>query len=383
MRLLYSFPGDVGTPGIGTTAYHQIQSLVSAGVSVTVSCGRLKRPFAAEVEVQETLAVAGRRIPRRLLGGMDNSSRYHDALTARRLANDADIDIVHTWPVGALTTLRTASTVGIPSFREAPNTHTAIAYSAVALECSRIGFRLSRGHSHRWNNRRLRREHAEYVAARKILVPSDHVASSFLAAGFRESELARHQYGFDPSIFRPEPGFTSQKRLVFLGRAEPRKGLHIALSAWRASGLAQHGWSFHIYGSFEPGYRSCIEEYLNDPGVTLMGFTDDPAAVLRESDALILPSVEEGSALVTYEAQACGCVPLVSTATGARVENGATGWIHDVRDTVTLAEQLRLLANDSERRHLMRSEAIARSRSLSWEAAGRTLASLYDAAIRA
>ena len=89
------------------------------------------------------------------------------------------------------------------------------------------------------------------------------------------------------------------------------------------SGAADSGGRFVICGSFEPGYRRLLEPLLAHPSVEVDGFVADPASLMRESDVLVLPSLEEGSALVTYEAQACGCVLAVSEATGARCRNGS------------------------------------------------------------
>ena len=61
---------------------------------------------------------------------------------------------------------------------------------------------------------------------------------------------------------------------------------------------------------------------------------------------LLLPSIEEGSALVTYEAQVAGCVPLVSTAAGAMLDHDVHGLVHEAGDVATLTAQLDLLAGD-------------------------------------
>ncbi len=82
-----------------------------------------------------------------------------------------------------------------------------------------------------------------------------------------------------------------------------------------------------ILGEFVPGYAEALGPLLEHPSVEVRGFASDPAAVMREADVLVLPSVEEGSALVTYEAQLCGCVPVVWTprergaSTGARASS--------------------------------------------------------------
>ena len=120
-------------------------------------------------------------------------------------------------------------------------------------------------------------------------------------------------------------------RAVFVGRCEPRKGLHYALEAWIESGAAERG-TFTICGNFYPGYREVLEPMLRHPSVTVQGWVDDPGKLMRESDVFLLPSVEEGSAFVTYEAQASGCALVVSDATGARCEHMQQGLVHEAGD---------------------------------------------------
>jgi hypothetical protein len=51
--------------------------------------------------------------------------------------------------------------------------------------------------------------------------------------------------------------------------------------------------------------------------LTGSGYLADVSGEMRNPDVLVLPSIEEDSALVTYDARASGCVLLVSDAAGA------------------------------------------------------------------
>ena len=63
--------------------------------------------------MQPTLARGRWRIPYRALGRV-NALALHDRIVARRLSKlGGQIDVVHTWPLGALETLRTARRMGI------------------------------------------------------------------------------------------------------------------------------------------------------------------------------------------------------------------------------------------------------------------------------
>jgi glycosyltransferase involved in cell wall biosynthesis len=383
MRVLYSFPDEVGRAGIGTTAFNQIRAIAGRGLEVALYCTSLRGELPENVRVVQTLSIGGRRIPHRVLG-IGHSYRYHDIRVAAALRRiHSTIDVLHCWPRATVHTCRAASEKGIPCLREVPNTHTAHAFDAVAREVEALGLTPSRGHSHTYDPRTLALEEKEYELADALLVPSEYSLETFVERGVPREKLVLHRYGYDPERFFaasngarrwPERPFTA----IFVGRCEPRKGLHHALRAWIDSGAADDG-RFIICGSFEPGYRDVLEPLLAHPSVEVHGFVPDPSSLMRESDVFVLPSVEEGSALVSYEAQACGCVPVVSEATGSRCRDGVDGLVHAPGDVATLTDQLRRLHRDPELVERLRTTGLTRIRQLSWSAAGAELVEIYAA----
>ncbi|MBS0363499.1 MAG: glycosyltransferase [Proteobacteria bacterium] len=380
MRILYSFPHDIGMPGIGTTAAKQVAGLLARGHDVTVMATSARNRAVAPPNVLTTMVVGGVRIPHRVMG-MDRSMAYHDLRVASHLRrNPSKYDVVHTWPGGALATARAATEVNIPCLREVPNTHTENAYAVVGRLCDELGIELKSGNSHRLNLPRLRHEEEEYAAAYRLLVPSDHVAKTFLDRGFSPDKLLRHRYGFDAKSFKPLPQREEGPfRAVFLGGIGPRKGLHIALTAWQRSTAHAEG-RFSIYGRVEGGYEPVLEPFLKDPSVAMHEFTGDPAGVLQTSDVLTLPSFEEGSALVTYEAQGAGAIPLVSSAAGAMCEDGVTGFVHEAGDVEALARHISALNDNPRLLAKMRAEVIRRRDTLTWDAAAECLEACYEQA---
>lgn len=380
IRVLYSFPHPLGKPGIGTTADAQVRGLIALGAEVSLYCTSLTSPLPGARRIEETMVVDGRRIPHRAIG-IDRAYRYHDWQTSRALIRLAgEIDVVHCWPLAARRTLSTAKALGIPSFREVPNTHTEHAYARVARETEQLGMTLPRHHSHRPDARRLHVERREYALADRLLVPSDTVRDTFLERGYGAAKLVRHQYGFDPLRFpAPRCGERSHAAgltAVFAGHGEPRKGLHHALDAWLASGAARRG-RLLICGSVLREYRRLLARHLADPSVEELGFVGDIGSILRRADVLLLPSVEEGSALITYEAQASGAVPVVSDAAGALCSHPDQGLVHPAGDVATLAEHLRLLDSDRQLLARLKAVALARREELSWEHAARRLNAAY------
>jgi glycosyltransferase involved in cell wall biosynthesis len=312
---------------------------------------------------------------------MDRAMAYHDRRAASYLRRHPHaFDIVHCWPGATTRTAHAALAAGTASVREVPNTHTAYAYDVVGELCESLGMQLPRGNSHRLNVKRLVREEAEYRQALRLLAPSDYVAKTFVDRGYAPERLLRHSYGFDPQTFAPrdEPRI-GPLHAVFMGSIGPRKGLHVALEAWRRAGGPERA-RFSIYGKLVDGYQSTIAPYLSLPGVSLCGFTTDAAGVLQASDVLVLPSFEEGSALVTYEAQGCGVAPLVSDASGAACIHNVTGLIHQAGDVDELASHIRQLMDEPERLHAMRRNVIAGRGRLTWAAAAERLEGCYQTA---
>ena len=380
MRILYSFPHAIGAPGIGTTAIQQVRGLLSRGHDVTVMAASIHRGLQPLPRLLRTMVFGGVRLPHRVFG-MDRTMSYHDSRVARHLRqNPAAYDVVHCWPGAAVDTSRAATAAGIPSVREIPNTHTANAYDVVGALCAELNIELPKGHSHRLNVKRLSREELEYRLAPFLLVPSDYVKSTFIARGFAPEKLLRHQYGFDDEAFTPGPALAPGPfHAVFLGAVEPRKGVHVALDAWKRAGADQDA-KLSIYGRVVDGYQPVLDRYLPLAGVEFHGFTDDAAAMLRGAHVLLLPSFEEGSALVTYEAQGCGVVPLVSDATGALCKHEVSGMVHHAGDVDTLAQHIARLKQDRAFLGALRDGVLRGRSGLTWAAAAERLEQCYETA---
>lgn len=386
MRVLLSFPTRIGTPGIGMIGWHQATGLARAGVEVHLACGSVELALPGVRVARETMRLSpGPKIPYRVLG-RERAATLHDRRAARLLQRSpAGFDIVHAWPAGATQTLRTARALGIPALLERPNAHTAYAFEVVEAECARLGLRLGRSSPHAPSGAKLTRELREFEAADALLCPSDFVAATHVQRGESAQRLLRHRYGYDPSRFWSAPGRRAQTEeapltVAFVGRLEPRKGVHLALDAWRAAEL-RTGARLLLCGATEPGYERILAPLLELPGVELLGPVPDPGPVMRSVDALVLPSLEEGSALVTYEARACGAILLVSDRSGACARDGVDSLVHAAGDVEALASHYRRLDRDGDLRRRLRERSLEDIGELTWDAAARELLAAYRQAI--
>jgi len=385
IRVLYSFPLRLGASRVCYTAWQQVNGLEAAGANLIVVPASLSRPVPAGVRVSPTLARGRFRLPFRLLGTM-RAVALHDRIVARRVEKLAgQIDIIHTWSLGALETLKTAARLGIPTVLERPNAHTGFAMEIVERECDRLGVKLPHGHEHAYDAVKLRKEEEEYRLATRLLCPSDFVVKTFVDKGFEREQLIRHIYGYDEKIYLPA---TKQRDpnhgliMLFVGVCAVRKGVHYALEAWLKSPACKDG-TFLIAGEFLPAYRDKLAAMLAHPSVKVLGHRNDVPELMRKSDILILPSIEEGFGLVIAEAMGSGCVPMASEACTEICENMKTGLMHKVGDVETLTQQITMLNDDRSLLEKLREGALNAAPNVTWTAAGRVLLDAYRETIQA
>ncbi len=109
-----------------------------------------------------------------------------------------------------------------------------------------------------------------------------------------------------------------KKRLVFMARLHPKKGLDLLVPAWAKLREHHPNWELVIAGPDEDGYRAEVETMVRELGVgsatTLVGTVTGGAkrTLLHGADLFILPSYSEGFPVSVLEAMACRA-PVIGT----------------------------------------------------------------------
>lgn len=114
----------------------------------------------------------------------------------------------------------------------------------------------------------------------------------------------------------PEPKEQfGKKRMVFLSRLHPKKGIELLLDAWKMIDTA--GWELLIAGDGEESYKQELQKKLTENNLSNVEFTgpryyNEKWDLIRSADVFVLPSFSENFGIVVAEALAVG-VPVITT----------------------------------------------------------------------
>lgn len=212
-----------------------------------------------------------------------------------------------------------------------------------------------------------------YETADYILCPSNFVRNSFIDKGFEPERLLKVNFGFAPMASLEEPRKLNNNktfRVLYVGQLNFRKGLRYAVEAFRE--LKHPKKEFVIVGP-KAGVTG-LEKTEMPEGVVFTGTLkgEKLKEQYRKASVFILPSLEEGLALVQLEALSFGIPILITTSTGGDdiIKNGKQGFIVEPGNAKALAERLQQMADDNTMLRCMSYEALNTAHAYgSWERA--------------
>lgn len=172
-----------------------------------------------------------------------------------------------------------------------------------------------------------------------------------------------------------------KKRLVFMARLHPKKGLDLLLAAWAKMRDLHSNWELLIAGPDELGYRATVETMIRKLDVisctTLVGPVTGSAKrqLLHGADVFVLPSYSEGFPVAILEAMACH-TPVIGTAACnfTELETEGGGWLCQANpESVHRALSAALTCSDSERKSRGQTARSLVERKYSWPAISATI----------
>lgn len=339
IRTLMSMP--CSSVGVGQTCRSLLAGTVGAGFPAELytsrNDGRTDEIFPLHATVHWPWSLLPHRLTRRY-----SVPRIHHAY----LDAIQPGDVAYLWPSVPLRIFRELHARGIPIVTEAINTR--MAEAREVLDAAYAGLGLPPGH--RITQARIDDEEERLALATAIFSPSPATDTSLNAAHY-SGRVIPASYGVNPRRApapRPARPDGAPVTFLFLGLSCVRKGLHHLLEAWRGAPANAH---LRVVGLREPELRELFSDVLSQPNVRATGFSSNPAKEFAAADVFVLPSLEEGDPIVTYEAASFGLPIIASPAGAGRIgaETGSvltfdTGDVHRLRQTIadfTLSADLR------------------------------------------
>jgi len=227
----------------------------------------------------------------------------------------------------------------------------------------------------------IRREMAEYEAADAITVPSTFALETFVSAGVGRRKMRLVSYGVDLKTFFPCSEKSAKEfHVLFVGGIAVRKGVAYLLQAFDKLQCANK--TLTLVGSLSPEMEHVIKQIQQREDIHVTGHMPQSQlkSIMSSSHVMVLPSVEEGLALVQAQAMACGCPIIATENTGARdlFTDGREGFIVPIRNADSIADRLQAMADDRELSHRMSNAAVQRVRSIGgWDGYGDTIYSVF------
>jgi glycosyltransferase involved in cell wall biosynthesis len=278
-------------------------------------------------------------------------------------------DIAYLWPGCSLDLYRKAKARGCTVVSEMINTRLGSSMELLDAEFRALGLTPFR----EFTREQAEEELESMAQCDFIFSPSPAVTRSILSAGISEAKVLPTSYGLKRAEILDKPTAAIPGRrltALFAGRICVRKGVHLLLGAWRKAGVDAR---LVVVGRIAPEMDPFFNSTLRDmPNVEYREFVKDLKPLYRDADFFILPSLEEGSPLVTYLALGAGLPSIVSPmGSGDAVEDGKEGIVVDPHDEEAFAAAIRRMVEDGEMRARMASAARQKATEYTWDVVGR------------
>ncbi len=211
--------------------------------------------------------------------------------------------------------------------------------------------------------------------------------SLVLCRGTKPEKVFVIRNGFDPVLF-PYAGPEGRdfNKLIFIGRIEAPKGIHLLLQAYADLKLQMPQISLDIYGdeSYWPEFvaqKATFEATM--PGLKFHGKVpqSELSTHLRKAGLLVFPSISfESAGLSVVDAQASGC-PVIGFGVGGVPEylkDGTCGEVSYDMTAPALTQTLKRLLSNPERLKEMSRACATVGREHSWDHAAKEILVLLE-----
>ena len=334
MKLVtYSGKMDIGGSGIGTTAWRQVKPLLDEDLIKHIYAPESKQKPEGMFTVVPSIS-----------GPYFFQDTFFDAIVSQIMEYP---EILQTWASHCLFQLR--------EFPEA--TSIVNLYSAHPIvQAKAIGT-----------------ENIDPVLAKKVIkeleicdhifIPSEWILSSLKIVGL-EHKAKLIPFGVDLKKFTPKKEKQDDTfRVIYVGNNWVRKGLIYLIQSWIDLDLKNAELTIAGVEKLPEELMKKLPENIN------IGWIPDLAEKYRQSDIFVLPALEDGCPLATYEAMASGLPVIVSSNTGTKqhVFEGVHGFVVPPSDIKELSKKIQYCYDNPELVKKMGRNARKMAEAFPWE----------------
>jgi glycosyltransferase involved in cell wall biosynthesis len=335
-------------------------------LKVTVVTPRARQHLVPSVDVVEVLPKWTRSLPYSCLRNL--ADRQIDSVFLSQIAGlRTQTAGAYIWPSPSPETIRKLRNYGVVVFREMINCHWGTAKRILDEAYDRLGA----APAHGITAQSIQVESEALEATDYIFACSPLVKASLVENGVPPGKVLEATNGWSPArvsgsstLLSPSQGITA----IFVGSICVRKGVHLLLRYWAESGVQGR---LVLLGEIEPAIKDKCADLLKRNDVVILPWVREGelGALYRSADVFLLPTFEEGSPLVIYEACGCG-LPVITTPMGAGsiVRHNCEGLVIDPYDSGGWIMAIRTLAGNVELRRKMGNAAAERAQSFVWKA---------------
>lgn len=330
----------------------------------------LKPQNVVSLSIPEFLGRAWRHIPllRKLVPGNKICDNLFDLLVSRQIMN---CDIFHGWLGYSLRTLKRLNGDGTKILIDMYTAHPNFRKELLSDEYERLNL------NYQLTDDPLREKYLKEIElADHLITPSSHVYKTCVLQGVPSDKLTIIPFGVDIHRFKPTGKKDKIFRVIYVGAISINKGIYYLLEAFRQLRLPRS--ELVLIGQLQSEFRPILAQY-DDLFKHISHVPNDQLANwYGNSSVFAFPSLTEGSAMVTYEAMACGLPPIVTENSGSVVRSNVDGFIIPIRDMETLKEKILFFYENEDRRKEMGKSARKRAEQFTWERYGQKLIQFYE-----
>lgn len=368
-RLLIFFPNHITTYGVG----HAALSIVEAMGDEHFDCVLV----APSVDKKIKSRVINKLIPSlfmRAVFKLFSQKMIHSLTELFFLFQVRQGDIIYFWPGASMALFRKVKKKGNVIIIENINCHQETSKEILDDESKRTNL----SNTHLITDGSIRDEAERLNYCRYIYSPSALVSQSLLDSGVATEKILESSYGLHEyqQFNKPIRELSENKpiEVIFVGRVGMRKGVHLLLEYWQAANI---NGVLKIIGNVEESIRDLITPYQKCNDIQFIDFISDIDQAYKNADIFVLPSLEEGSPLVTYTALGAGLPCIVSPMGGVGVvRHNQDGFVIDPHDKSAWVSALKQLAGSAELRQSQSLSARKYSNRFLWKNVGRERAAL-------